>query len=186
MALSWRMVTALLLLGWSTTAWAGPGSSSMPADQQEAARLAQLPPVAPHGHLIDHSGRKQKGRVSYYARHFTSRKMADGKRFDPDANIAASKTLPLGTTAKVTNLENGKSAVVKVEDRGPWIDGRVVDVTPKVASDLDIRTVGVAPVVVAPIAVPQKDGAVKLGAGAADASKEEIQQATEETAAATR
>ena len=73
----------------------------------------------------------------------------------------ASKTLPLGTTAKVTNLANGKSATLVVGDRGPFIDGRVVDVTPKVASELEIRESGVAPVVVAPIAVPQADGTVK-------------------------
>jgi rare lipoprotein A len=83
----------------------------------------------------------------------------------------------------VTNLKNGKSAVVLVEDRGPWIVGRVVDVTPKVAGELGIREAGVAPVVVAPIAVPQKDGEVKLGAGAADASPQEVEQATAEASA---
>ena len=45
--------------------------------------------------------------------------MADGNRFDPNSNVAASKSLPFGTTAKVTNLKNGKSALVKVQDRGP-------------------------------------------------------------------
>lgn len=163
-----------------------PTPAPVPAAQIEAQRLASLPPVAPYGRRIDHSGRAEKGRVSYYARRFDNRKMADGKRFNPDAHSAASKTLPLGTTAKVTNLQNGKSATVRVEDRGPWIDGRVVDVTPKVAAELDIRKQGVAPVVVAPIAVPQPDGAVKLGAGAADASPQEVEEATQETEAAAR
>lgn len=166
------------------TAAAAP--APVTAAQQEAQRLASLPPIAPSGRRIDHSGRAEKGRVSYYARRFDNRKMADGERFNPNANIAASKTLPLGTTAKVTNLRNGKSATVRVEDRGPWIDGRVVDVTPKVADELDIQKQGVAPVVVAPIAVPQPDGAVKLGAGAADASPQEVAKATQETAAAAR
>jgi rare lipoprotein A len=112
--------------------------------------------------------------------------MANGKRFDPNANIAASKTLPLGTTAKVTNLQNGRSVTVRVEDRGPFIDGRVVDVTPKVADELDILKKGVVPVIVAPIAVPQPDGVMKLGAGAADASPEEVAQATQQAEAATR
>jgi len=163
-----------------------PASAPVPPAQIEAQRLASLPPVVPYGRRIDHSGRAEKGRVSYYARRFDNRKMADGKRFNPDANIAASKTLPLGTTAKVTNLQNGKSATVQVEDRGPWINGRVVDVTPKVANDLDIGKQGVVPVVVAPIAVPQPDGAVKLGAGAADASPQEVEKATQETEAAAR
>jgi rare lipoprotein A len=181
MGRSSRAVMAALVLG--STGAACVASPSAPDAQQEAARLAQLPPIVPHGRLIDHSGRKQKGRASYYAHHFDHRKMADGQRFDPNTNAAASKTLPFGTTARVTNLKNGKSAVVRVEDRGPWIVGRVVDVTPKVAGELGIRETGVAPVVVAPIAVPQKDGEVKLGAGAADASPQEVEQATAEASA---
>jgi rare lipoprotein A len=154
------------------------------ADKLYVEELAQLPPVAPRG--LDHSGRKQKGRASYYASSFNNRKMANGNRFNPNSNVAASKTLPLGTTAKVTNLSNGKSATVKVEDRGPYVDGRVVDVAPKVADELDMKKVGVTPVVVAPIAVPQPDGGIKLGAGAAGADPKEVDQATQETAAAAR
>jgi rare lipoprotein A len=159
-----------------------------PAAKQEAERLATLPPVPENGARLDHSGRKQTGRVSYYAQHFNNRKMADGNRFNPNGDTAASKSLPLGTTAKVTNVQNGKSATVKIEDRGPFVPGRVVDVTPKVADQLDIRKQGVSKVVVAPIAVPQADGAVKLGAGAApgEASPEEVDKATKETAAGAR
>ncbi len=109
------------------------GPPATPAANQEAQRLARLPPIVPYGARIDHSGREEKGRVSYYSRHFNNRNMANGKRFNPNSDVAASKTLPLGTTAKVTNLQNGKSATVQVEDRGPFIGGRVVDVTPKVA-----------------------------------------------------
>jgi rare lipoprotein A len=73
-----------------------------------------------------------------------------------------------------------------VEDRGPYVDGRVVDLTPKVADELDMKKVGVTPVVVAPIAVPQPDGAIKLGAGAAEADPKEVDKATQETAATAR
>ena len=156
-----------------------------PAALQEAEKLARLPPVPPFGPPRSFR-EEQKGRVSYYAHRFNNRKMADGKRFDPNSDVAASKTLPLGTTAKVTNLQNGKSATVQVEDRGPFIGGRVVDVTPKVAGQLDIRKEGVAPVVVAPIAVPQKDGEVKLGAGAAGTDPQEVEKATRDTEAAMR
>lgn len=92
--------------------------------------------------------------------------MANGKRFDPRSNAAASRTLPLGTTARVTNLRNGRSARVRVEDRGPHAPGRITDVTPKVADDLGMRRQGVAPVEVAPLAVPQPDGSVRPGVGA--------------------
>ena len=96
---------------------------------------------------------------------------------NPNANIAASKTLPLGTVAKVTNLDNGKTATVKIEDRGPYVNGRVVDLAPKVANDLDMTHKGVAPVIVKPVTLPQPDGQVKLGAGAADASPREVREA---------
>lgn len=148
---------------------------------QEAEELAQLPPVKP-GSRIDHSGRKQEGKASYYAEHFTNRKMANGRKFNPNTDVAASKSLPLGTTAKVTNVQNGKSTMVKVEDRGPYVNGRVLDLAPKAADQLDIKRQGVAPVIIAPVAVPLPGGDVKLGAGAAEASPEEVQKATEETA----
>jgi len=179
-------VAIVLALNIAPAARAAPPPAPTQAAQKEAQRLAHLPPVVPYGSRIDHSGRAEKGRVSYYGRWFDNRKMADGKRFNPNANIAASKTLPLGTTAKVTNLRNGKTATVQVEDRGPWIRGRVVDVTPKVANELDFRKQGVVPVVVAPITVPQPDGAVKLGAGAANVSPQEVEKATQETEAAAR
>lgn len=174
-----------LLLGCLTSiSLAAAPSPESPAARQEAERLDRLPPIAPHGRaFIDHSGRKEKGRASFYARNFAYRRMADGRRMNPNANVAASKTLPLGTTAVVTNLENGRTATVTVQDRGPFVDGRVVDLSRKVASELDIRKQGVAPVVVKPIAVPQPNGSVKLGAGAADASPQEVEQATETTEA---
>jgi rare lipoprotein A len=176
------MLTGLLLACAASTALAAIPPPDSPAAKQEAEKLDRLPPVTPHGKApIDHSGRKEAGRASFYAKGFARRKMADGRRLNPNANVAASKTLPLGTTATVTNLDNGKTATVKVEDRGPFVDGRVVDLSPKVARDLDIRKEGVAPVVVKPITVPQPNGDVKLGAGAAEASPQEVQEAAKTT-----
>ena len=185
MSLAGRMAAALCIL-WSVQSVEAMPPSDSPAARQEARRLDHLPPVVLNGRQIDHSGRKQKGHVSYYAHRFINRKMADGRRFDPSTAMAASKTLPLGTTAKVTNLANGRSATVTVEDRGPWARGRVVDVTPAIAEQLYIRKGGVAPAIVAPIVVPQLHGGVKLGAGAADASPQEIEKATQETASIAR
>jgi rare lipoprotein A len=68
---------------------------------------------------MDRSGKKRIGKASFYAHMFAGRKMADGKQMDPQQDNAASRTLPLGTTAKVTNLETGKSAFVTIQDRGP-------------------------------------------------------------------
>jgi rare lipoprotein A len=93
--------------------------------------------------------------------------MADGAPMDPQGDNAASRTLPLGTRAKVTNVETGKTAVVTIEDRGPYVDGRLVDLSPATAARIGITPrKGVAKVVVAPIAVPLPDGKVKPGAAA--------------------
>jgi rare lipoprotein A len=181
-----RSAVLMVLMGTLTCAVAAPLPVEAPGAKQEAERLNKLPAVgpAPAGH-IDQSGRKQKGRASFYAHHFANRKMADGRRMNPNSDVAASKTLPLGSVAKVTNLENGKTATVKVEDRGPYVNGRVVDLAPKVANQLDIKEKGVASVEVKPITIPQSDGGVKLGAGAAESSPEEVSQAVETTKALT-
>jgi rare lipoprotein A len=115
----------------------------------------------------DLTGRKRVGIASFYARNFAGRTMANGARMDPRANNAASRTLPLGTTARVTNLETGKSAIVRIEDRGPYVTGRIVDLSPRTARRIGItRRKGISRVVVAPIEIPLPDGRVKLGEGA--------------------
>jgi rare lipoprotein A len=115
----------------------------------------------------DLSGHKRVGKASFYAKKFAGRKMADGSRMKPQGNNAASKTLPLGTTAKVTNLETGQSAVVNIQDRGPYVKGRIVDLSPATAQKIGIEPKeGVAEVEVAPITVPLPDGSVKPGVAA--------------------
>jgi rare lipoprotein A len=131
-------------------------------------RHANEPPSVHHTGRVHRSGQREKGKASYYGRRFTGKKMANGARFDPDSDAAASKTLPLGTAAKVMNLANGKSATITVQDRGPYVGGRIVDVSPKTAAILGMKERGVVPVIVEPIAVPQPDGTVAAGVGATD------------------
>ncbi len=69
------------------------------------------------------------GKASFYAMKFQFRKTASGERFNQFAMTAAHKALPLGTMLLVTNLENGKSVKVKVNDRGPFIKGRIIDLS---------------------------------------------------------
>ena len=119
---------------------------------------------------LDLSGHTRRGKASFYAQKFSGRKMADGTVMHPQSDNAASKTLPLGTTAKVTNLETGQSAVVTIRDRGPYIRGRIVDLSPSTAKEIGIdHKKGVAKVEVAPIVVPLADGRFKLGSAATDA-----------------
>jgi rare lipoprotein A len=116
----------------------------------------------------DRSGKKRVGIASYYHRMFNGRKMADGKLFDPNGINAASKTLPLGTFAMVTNLATNKSAVVLIQDRGPYVDGRIVDLSPRIAEEIGITHQGLAKVEVIPISVPMPDGTLRIGEAGRD------------------
>ena len=142
-----------------------------PQAQAQARMLAQQPPVAPPpGKRIveDASGRNQVGKASVYAGHFQGRRMADGARFRHTGTAAASRSLPLGTVAKVKNLETGKTATVTVEDHGPFAQGRALDVSKATANQLGItRRQGVSTVEISPVIIPQRDGTLKPGAGAA-------------------
>ncbi|WP_158928524.1 septal ring lytic transglycosylase RlpA family protein [Acidisphaera sp. S103] len=181
--IKWRTaLVAWWLSGAVCAAFAGPLPAQAPHANQEAEKLDRLPPLPAGrpGH-IDQSGRKEKGRASYYANCFDDRKMADGRRLNPDMNMAASKTLPLGSVVKVTNLENGRTAMVQIEDRGPYVRGRVVDLARRAANQLDIGRQGVVPVVIRPITLPRPDGSVVLGAGAAEVSPQEVRRAVEVT-----
>jgi len=74
-------------------------------------------------------GYEEIGKASFYAMKFQFRKTASGERFNQFAMTAAHKTLPLGTMLLVTNLENGKIVKVRVNDRGPFIKGRIIDLS---------------------------------------------------------
>jgi rare lipoprotein A len=98
------------------------------------------------------AGPAQRGEASFYhPERFTNRPMANGDRFDPQSNAAAHRTLPLGTVAEVTNLENGQTRTVVIEDRGPFARGRILDVSPRTAEELGMRESGTAPVEVRPV-----------------------------------
>ncbi len=182
--IKWRgaIVVVVLLMATSWAAFAGPLPAEAPEARREAARLDKLPAVpAVRTAQIDRSGRNEKGGASFYAERFWHRKMANGRRLNTNANVAASKTLPLGSVATVKNLENGRTATVRIEDRGPYVKGRVVDLAPGLARRLGFRRKGVVPVEVKPITLPRPDGTVVLGAGAAKASPELLREAVEAT-----
>ena len=117
--------------------------------------VPQAAPPAKRG--LDFSGHKRVGQASIYASRFAGRTMADGTPMDPNGDNAASKTLPLGTIAKVTNLETGSSAVVTIRDRGPHVKGRIVDLSPSTARKIGLTLeAGLAMVEVEPIVLPRR------------------------------
>jgi rare lipoprotein A len=156
---------------WALTAGvarpAGPDKPTSTSERQTQASPAQRSDPTAATPAPDLSGRKRVGKASFYARQFAGKPMADGQPMDPQGDNAASRTLPLGTTAKVTNVETGKTAVVTIEDRGPYVEGRLVDLSPGTAAKIGLTPrKGVTDVVVAPIEVPLPDGHVKNGAAA--------------------
>ena len=88
----------------------------------------------------------QQGEASWYGPGFHGRKTASGKRFNQHALTAAHKKLPLGTVATVTNLDNGKTVEVEINDRGPYVRGRILDVSAAAAERLGMKHDGTSTV----------------------------------------
>jgi rare lipoprotein A len=103
-------------------------------------------------------GHSQKGIASYYHDSLHGRKTASGQVYNKNIPSAAHKTLPLGTRVKVTDTTTGKSIVVKVNDRGPFIKGRIIDLSRSAARELGMINKGLAQVEVEVLAVPKPRG----------------------------
>ena len=88
----------------------------------------------------------ERGIASWYGEEFHGRSTSSGEIYDMHALTAAHKLMPLGTVAKVTNLENGRSVTVKINDRGPFIDDRIIDLSYGSAGSIDMVETGLAPV----------------------------------------
>jgi rare lipoprotein A len=87
------------------------------------------------------------GVASYYAQDFNGRKTASGELYDMNDLTAAHRTLPFGTKVKVTNLDTGRSVVVRINDRGPFKDDRVIDLSLGAATQLGLIAMGTGRVV---------------------------------------
>lgn len=98
-----------------------------------------MSPAAVHGY-------QDSGLASYYAKRHAGRRTASGERYNPSEMTAAHRTLPFGTRVEVTNLSNGKRAVVRINDRGPHVRGRIIDLSRNAASSIGLISDGVAKV----------------------------------------
>ena len=86
------------------------------------------------------------GAASYYGKRFHGRRTANGERFNMNAMTAAHKSLPFGTKVRVTNRRNGKSVVVRINDRGPYHGGRIIDLSRAAAARIGMLKTGTASV----------------------------------------
>lgn len=95
---------------------------------------------------VESQGRTFRGKASYYADKFHGRTTASGEVFDQAKMTAAHRELPFGTVVHVTNLLNQRSITVRINDRGPFIDGRIIDLSRAAAEALGMIEAGVVPV----------------------------------------
>ena len=89
------------------------------------------------------TGYEETGKASFYAMKYQSTKTASGEFFDQSAYTAAHNKLPFGTKVKVTNVENGKSVIVTINDRGPFVRGRIIDLSHSAFSRIGNTSAGV-------------------------------------------
>jgi rare lipoprotein A len=131
------MISRVCVLAWAFVAVLVLPSCAGGRRHSEVVRKGTARPVA----LVKSHGRGQVGIASIY----TDRRTASGERFNAGAMAAAHKTLPLGSKVRVTHLGNGRSCIVRINDRGPYVRGRIIDLTPRAAAAIGLsRRAGVA------------------------------------------
>jgi rare lipoprotein A len=118
-----------------------PSESKLKASQKPYTVMGQR-----YEPLQTHEGFVQTGVASWYGRDFHGKKTSNGETYDMNAMTAAHKTLPLGVFVKVKNTENGNESIVRVNDRGPFVKGRIIDLSYAAARKLGVDIVGTASV----------------------------------------
>lgn len=148
----------LVLAGCASSPGDGPGRSIPDASELPNATPKDVPRsrygnpesyevLGQRYHVMsDASGFHQRGIASWYGRKFHGQRTSSGEPYDMYAMTAAHKTLPLPSWVEVTNLDNGRKAVVKVNDRGPFAKGRIIDLSYAAATKLGVVSPGTAPV----------------------------------------
>jgi rare lipoprotein A len=122
------------------------GSAAVPAVVMALAALLAASPTGQGPQFPDTVPEwVQQGRVSWYGPGFHGRRTANGEVFDTHELTMAHRSLPMGTNVRVTNLENGRSVVLRVNDRGPYVRGRVADLSHAAAERLGFVDEGVVP-----------------------------------------
>lgn len=97
---------------------------------------------------VDFTGKTFRGKASFYANKFHGKRTANGETYNKHELTAAHRSLPFNTVVKVTNLRNNKSVIVRINDRGPFISGRIIDLSYAAAKELEMLSSGVVDVIV--------------------------------------
>ncbi|GAB3658092.1 septal ring lytic transglycosylase RlpA family protein [Ramlibacter alkalitolerans] len=137
------LLLALFVAGCSTT----PDGSRPGPDPGAVTRPAEGTGPEPGAVTKPAEAELGRGRASWYGPGFHGKRTASGERFDMNALTAAHRSLPFGTRVRVRNAQNGREVVVRINDRGPWIAERIIDVSKAAAVALGLLQAGEAPVV---------------------------------------
>jgi len=113
---------------------------------------ARLPPPDQHIGPLAVVGQREVGAAAWYGGHHIGRRTASGDRLDAVHLTAAHRSLPLRSLVRVTNLSNGRSVICRITDRGPVSQSLLIDVSPSVADELDMKRAGIVKVAVEPVA----------------------------------
>lgn len=166
MFVRWWMILGLMAM---PALWGGCGSALRhPPLTAKSIRKQEVPPPAPSGPgmrpyringrwyypLASSRGYKQRGIASWYGSAFHGRPTACGEIYNMHDISAAHKTLPLGTWVRVKNLKNGRILDLRINDRGPFVPGRIIDLSHGAARNLGVAEPGTAPVEVVALAAP--------------------------------
>jgi rare lipoprotein A len=117
-------------------------------------------PAAPHNVVMPRIGDEEVGVASWYGHPYHGRRAADGEIYDMEKMTAAHRTMPFGTVVEVRNLTNDLTTTVRITDRGPFVDGRIIDLSHAAAREIQMIGPGVAKVRVRVVGLP---GAVAAG-----------------------
>lgn len=154
----WMLLGAILLVGCASKPAPAPQRPSLPSAREEprpAVSRPQPPPLPPTARpytvlgqtyhpLTSADGFSEEGVASWYGPQFHAKRTASGEVYNMYDLTAAHRILPMQTKIRVTNLENGKSVVLRVNDRGPFVGNRIVDLSYKAAQELDVVRPGTA------------------------------------------
>jgi rare lipoprotein A len=121
----------------------------------------------------------EEGLASWYGGKFQGRLTSSGEVFDTNLLTAAHKSLPFGTVVKVTNLANGLSTVVKINDRGPFVEGRIIDLSRAAAEQIDMIGTGTARVTVEVQSFPEDRFAIQVGSYGLERNADKVRRQLE-------
>ena len=149
----------------SPVAYSPPPAATAPVATRQPAPVERVPapaarasaPAAPADDLLGLPISIEVGLASWYGPPYHNRQAADGSIFDQNALTAAHRELPMGTTVRVTNLATNQSVVAKITDRGPFVEGRTLDLSLAAAKEIGVYRAGVAKVQIEVFAHPGSD-----------------------------